>query len=159
MKIATLCLLVNPNEQSVLLGMKKRGWGQDKWNGFGGKPEINEDIMNAAIREVKEEVGVNVKSIKDAGTLHFKEVGKDGELTIHLFWCEDWDGVPVETEEMKPQLFSFDRIPYDEMWVYDKYWIPLVLDGSKIDAEFIFRKDGGEETLVSYEVKAIGSVG
>jgi len=33
--------------------MKKRGFGQGKWNGFGGKVEPNESIEQAAIREMK----------------------------------------------------------------------------------------------------------
>jgi len=28
----------------MLLGLKKRGFGKDKWNGFGGKVEANESI-------------------------------------------------------------------------------------------------------------------
>ena len=41
--------------------MKKRGFGMGKWNGFGGKVELNETIYNAAERELKEEC--NIKPI------------------------------------------------------------------------------------------------
>jgi 8-oxo-dGTP diphosphatase / 2-hydroxy-dATP diphosphatase len=34
----------------VLLGLKKKGFGKGKWNGFGGKVEKNETILEAAIR-------------------------------------------------------------------------------------------------------------
>lgn len=47
-KILTLVLIKKPNE--VLLGYKKRGFGVNKWNGFGGKVEANESISQAAIR-------------------------------------------------------------------------------------------------------------
>lgn len=43
---------------SVLLGLKKRGFGTGKWNGFGGKVEPGETIRQAAIREMKEEAGI-----------------------------------------------------------------------------------------------------
>lgn len=36
--------------RQILLGYKKRGLGASKWNGFGGKVEINENIVDAAIR-------------------------------------------------------------------------------------------------------------
>lgn len=42
----------------VLLGLKKRGFGTGKWNGFGGKVEANENIRQAAVREMKEEAGI-----------------------------------------------------------------------------------------------------
>ena len=32
-----------------------------KWNGFGGKVEPNENILQGAIREVQEECGVDIK--------------------------------------------------------------------------------------------------
>lgn len=38
------------NSTKVLLGMKKRGFGVDRWNGFGGKVEANETIVEAAKR-------------------------------------------------------------------------------------------------------------
>lgn len=37
----------------VLLGLKKRGLGVDKWNGFGGKLEPGETIEEAAKREMQ----------------------------------------------------------------------------------------------------------
>lgn len=55
-KLFTLMLISN-NEQ-ILLGMKKRGFGMGKYNGFGGKVEAAESIIDAAIRETKEECGV-----------------------------------------------------------------------------------------------------
>ncbi len=34
----------------MLLGLKKRGFGAGKWNGFGGKVNPGEDIVDAALR-------------------------------------------------------------------------------------------------------------
>lgn len=50
-QVFTLILVVNHDEQ-VLLGLKKRGFGAGKWNGFGGKVEEGESIKNCAIRSV-----------------------------------------------------------------------------------------------------------
>lgn len=47
-KILTLVLVHNAKQ--VLLGMKKRGFGVGRWNGFGGKVEQNESIVEAAKR-------------------------------------------------------------------------------------------------------------
>ena len=47
----------------VLLGRRKRGHVnmRGKWNGFGGKVEAGEDILEAAIREVREETGIETE--------------------------------------------------------------------------------------------------
>lgn len=47
-KLLTLVLVVRPGR--VLLGMKKRGFGAGKWNGFGGKVQQGETIEEGARR-------------------------------------------------------------------------------------------------------------
>ncbi len=47
-KITTLVMVTN--ESNILLGLKKRGFGSGKLNGFGGKVEPNESIEEAAKR-------------------------------------------------------------------------------------------------------------
>lgn len=44
----TLVMIRNGNQ--FLLGLKKRGFGVGKWNGFGGKVDQNESIEDAAHR-------------------------------------------------------------------------------------------------------------
>ena len=47
-KLLTLLFVLKPGK--VLLGYKKRGFGADRWNGFGGKVQQGENIEEAAIR-------------------------------------------------------------------------------------------------------------
>ncbi len=47
-KLFTLLFVLRPGQ--VLLGMKKRGFGKGRWNGFGGKVHKGESIEEAAIR-------------------------------------------------------------------------------------------------------------
>lgn len=47
-KLFTLIIVIHGDE--ILLGWKKRGFGVGKWNGFGGKVEPGELIINAAKR-------------------------------------------------------------------------------------------------------------
>ena len=47
-KLLTLLFVLRPGQ--VLLGMKKRGFGKGRWNGFGGKVHQGESIEKAAIR-------------------------------------------------------------------------------------------------------------
>jgi len=49
-KVMTLTMILKHDE--MLLGMKNRGMGKGKWNGFGGKVERNETIDDAAIRYI-----------------------------------------------------------------------------------------------------------
>lgn len=38
------------NHHTILLGLKKRGFGLGKWNGFGGKVIAGETFTQAAVR-------------------------------------------------------------------------------------------------------------
>ncbi len=42
MKLVTLCLPIDEQKRQVLLGLKKRGFGQGKLVGLGGKVEPGE---------------------------------------------------------------------------------------------------------------------
>ncbi len=52
----TLCLLKKDNQ--ILLALKKRGFGEGKYNGIGGKIEENETPEFAMIRETEEEINI-----------------------------------------------------------------------------------------------------
>src|SRR3990167_1450258 len=98
LKKATLCFLVREGE--ILLGLKKRGFGQGKWNGFGGKVE-EETIEEAMIREMQEEIGVTPKVFRRVATLNFYfplESGFGQEVVV--FIADDWEGEIKESEEM-----------------------------------------------------------
>ncbi|KAF9519147.1 hypothetical protein BS47DRAFT_1288729 [Hydnum rufescens UP504] len=70
----TNAFVINEHSSEILLGFKKRGFGVNKYNGFGGKVEPNETAMEAARRELKEEAGIDAP-LEHCGTLLFKSVG------------------------------------------------------------------------------------
>ena len=47
-------------QHRILLGRKKRGFGADKYNGFGGKINAGESFRQCAVRELYEESGIRV---------------------------------------------------------------------------------------------------
>lgn len=143
-KQATICLLIKQenSKTEILLAMKKRGFGAGFYNGPGGKPDKGESIENAAIREVKEEIDVDIQlsDLEKVAVLHFyfSEDKKDWDQDVHVFILRKWKGSPKESEEMKPEWFQEKDFPYDQMWEDDPDWMPEVLSGKKIEAWFVF---------------------
>lgn len=135
--INTICLIQKGDE--ILLGYKKKGFGQGRWNGFGGKIEPNESIEAAAKREVKEESGLDAINIEKFGILEFGFDKKpDLEIEAHVFKCKDFEGELIESEEMASKWFPIREIPFNKMWDDDKYWLPLFLEGKKFKGKFLF---------------------
>ncbi len=144
MKQATLVFLIRevPGEKELLLAMKKRGFGQGKWNGVGGKLDLrkDKDILETAERELKEEVGIKAKILERVAILSFYfPYQKKWNQNVYVYFAKNWQGEPKETEEMRPKWFKFSELPFDEMWSDDKFWLPKVLAGEKVKAEFIFK--------------------
>lgn len=122
----------------VCLAMKKRGFGEGKWNGVGGKLEAGETPHQAAVREAEEEMGIFVESSKKVGEIEFSFCHKpEWNLRVHMFICDKWKNEPGESDEMSsPQWFSVSDIPYGGMWVDDQVWLPRVLAGEYIQGAF-----------------------
>lgn len=152
-KIETTLLLLK-KENQILLAMKKRGFGEGKFNGVGGKIEANETPEMAMIRETQEEILVTPTEYTKVGIIEFIEYfkGSKANIIFHLFVATNWVGEPQESEEMKPQWFDIDNIPYDQMFKDDKYWMPYVLEGKKINGFFEFDEDWN---ILSYNIDEI----
>jgi 8-oxo-dGTP pyrophosphatase MutT (NUDIX family) len=141
---------------NILLAMKKRGFGANRWNGVGGKLEAGETIEQALIRETQEEIFVTPIDYVKVAELDF--YGKDPEtnepwqMFVYAYLCTKWEGEPTESEEMKPEWYKKNSIPYDDMWQDDEHWLPQVLEGKKIQATFYFDE---KDDLKSYDIKEV----
>ena len=154
----TLVLVRDTEQRLVLLAMKKRGLGQGKWNGAGGKREEGESVEEAARRECEEEVGVKLEkgSLKHRGVLEFRFVDRpEWNSECHVFTC---DGVSdeqrrqvAESEEMRPQWWDEKSIPYDDMWCDDRIWLPRIIEKDEANLHYRFWHSAETSQIVRYE--------
>ena len=159
-QLMTLSIVTEDNR--VLLGMKKRGFGAGRWNGFGGKIETGESIEESAKRELFEEVGITPIRSEKVGIINFNfsEAGHQ-PIEMHVFRIEEFSGIPVESDEMEPDWFHYNEIPYQQMWVDDIEWLPFVLTGKKFIANFILDKPATKEyasNIVNFNVDAVSEL-
>lgn len=126
------------DENRVLLIEKKRGMGSGYHNAPGGHIELEETKLEAAIRETKEETGLDISDIKEVGTLYFQF--KDGIRMIgYVFFAYSYSGEMIdECDETRPFWCDLDKLDYSMMWEDDKLWLPLALEGKKFEGYFVF---------------------
>lgn len=141
-RVETTLLLLREGNR-ILLATKKRGFGEGKFNGIGGKLKDGESPEEAMIRESKEEIDVLPTKYEKMAVLDFIEYykGEKENVIMHLYVATEWDGEPKESEEMCPMWFDVEDIPYDRMFVDDSYWLPFVLKRKKFNAFFEFDED------------------
>lgn len=121
----------------LLLIHKKRGLGEGYYNAPGGHIEEAETSAEAAIRETKEETGLDIHDPEYRGTLRFQF--DDGIREIgYVFFSYGAEGELRESDETVPFWCDKDKIPFDNMWEDDPLWLPGALEGRKFDAYFIF---------------------
>ncbi len=70
-----------------------------------------------------------------------------------VYTCNNWQGEPVETDEMRPEWFPLEQIPYEHMWDADKRWLPMILKGETFEATVVFNADGS--ALKKFESKPV----
>ncbi len=147
-----LTLTIIHQHPKVLLGMKKRGFGVGRWNGFGGKVNPGETVERAARRELQEEAGIEVEFLEKAGLIDFQFSGNPEILEVHIFRTNNFLGEPKESEEMMPQWFHVNKLPFASMWPDDIYWMPLFLKGKKFKGRFLF---GGSDVILKKELTEV----
>lgn len=143
----SLCLLTRTTgagRREVLLGMKKTGFGKGKYVGPGGHIEPGETAAQAAVREVREESGLEVEpaDLRDLGLVTFRFPFRPAwDLSVAVFGAERFAGEPAESDEIAPQWFPTDALPLAQMWDDARFWLPQTLDGTYLDAEIFYAED------------------
>ena len=103
-----------------------------KYNGLGGKVEPGEDIVAAALREVREEAGVDLVHTRLRGTISWPGFGSDGEDWFgFVFTADRWTGeVGTANDEGVLEWVPLSRLlAFDlPLWPGDRHFLPLVFD-------------------------------
>lgn len=99
--------------------------GHEIWNGAGGWVEEGETFEQGVIREIREEIGVEV-SKEDLKKGY--EYLYDG-IPFTAFTVSKWEGEPKCNEESIREIkwFIFKEISFDQMIADNKDWLPKVL--------------------------------
>ena len=101
--VGTLCYLWDRDSDRVLLVRRDARPDDDhfgKVNGLGGKLEVGEHVVAGMRRELHEEAGIEVTSLKLRGTITWTDFGpRDENWLGFVFLADAWQGDPPESNE------------------------------------------------------------
>ncbi|MSU74763.1 8-oxo-dGTP diphosphatase [Candidatus Kaiserbacteria bacterium] len=141
MKIATLVIITRGNQ--VLLGLKKDGSeiGEGTLNAPGGKVESGETLLECLVREVFEEVGIELDPLKaERRAIITFHAGGIPNFEVHVYRTSDFIGEPHETKSMVPDWYDIDTLPVYDMLESDHTWFLRAVRGEKFRANVYYRK-------------------
>jgi len=99
-------LLIKRNKE------KREKWGFD-WGTVGGKIEMGENSREACLREVKEEIGLEIE--EDLNFAFFEEKSKeDRDLIVHFFYSVSVDEnteIKLNKEADEFRWFNVENLP------------------------------------------------
>jgi 8-oxo-dGTP diphosphatase len=158
MKLATLCYVMDKKTNSTLMiyrNKKQNDYHKGKWNGLGGKFEPGESPEECAIREIEEESGLKVKSVKMRGFITFPLFDGTDDWYVFLFTADEFvrkdsfgEGDLIDSPEGKLEWIPNEKLTEINLWEGDKIFIPWLFEDKFFSAKFNYKN--GE--FVDYKV-------
>ncbi|MBR4934199.1 MAG: NUDIX domain-containing protein, partial [Clostridia bacterium] len=125
MKNTSLCYIEKNGAYLMLHRVKKENdINRDKWIGIGGHFEFGESPEECITREIKEETSLTAKKLSYRGIVTFV-YGDEGEY-MHLFTCEDFDGIPCECDEGVLEWVPKSKLRELDLWEGDFIFLDLL---------------------------------
>lgn len=136
-RLMNMIKIQNPNTNQVVVldKVKKEGW--EGLTFPGGKVEENESLMAAAIREAKEETGLDIENLKFVGFITW--LGKEYKDTGLLYETSDYKGELVA----KNREGNLSWIDYEEF---------KKMDGMSLSMDKILKIYEGEYKEIFWDI-------
>lgn len=129
--LATLAYVLSPDGRQALMIHRDRRPDDahlGKYNGLGGKLQVDEDVIACLRREIREESGLECDDIVLRGTISWPGFGKHGEdWFAFIFRIDRWHGeLRRENPEGTLEWIEIDRLLELPLWEGDRFFLPLV---------------------------------
>lgn len=150
MKLATLCYVMHDDKTLMIYRNKKENdYHEGKWNGLGGKFEQGETPEECAVRELKEETGLDAVNPLFKGIITFPMFDTKEDWYVFLFVIKEFTGELIDSPEGELAWIENDKLPALNLWEGDKIFIPWLFQDKFFSAKFNY--ENGKFTGYSVE--------
>jgi len=150
MKLATLCYVMKDDKTLMIYRNKKENdYHEGKWNGLGGKFEPGETPEQCAIRELKEETGLDVIKPHLKGFITFPLFDKVEDWYVFVFVIKEFKGELIDSPEGHLEWILNNKLNELNLWDGDRIFLPWLFEDKFFSAKFDY--EDGKFTRYSVE--------
>lgn len=121
------------------------------WTGLsfpGGHVEPFESFADGAIREVKEETGLEIRNLRQCGVIHWVHRTRPDRYIVFLYKTSDFSGELIsETDEGRVFWMSLDKLKAMNLSKNFENYIPMFTDDKYNELYGLWSEDEQDEVI------------
>lgn len=133
-------IIMNQKKEILLIERKNKLKGSGRISGATAFCKEDENTLDACLRAAEEETGLKISNPVHMGYLNMAL--SVGNLRGHVYLATQYEGEIKETENNKPYWQKTKGMPFKQMSVDYKVWLPHLVKGTHFDYYIIGNKQG-----------------
>ena len=145
-ELTNMVMIENPDNGQVLVQKRVKYWTGVTFPG--GHIEKGESFTQSAVREVKEETGLDIKNPKLCGTVHWCHKDTDERYIVLLYKATEFSGELVDKTD-EGEVFWINKEDFKNYQLspnFDTYLKVFLSDDN--EAFGLYNKDGDDEMII-----------
>ena len=145
-ELTNMVMIENPENGQVLVQKRVKYWTGVTFPG--GHIEKGESFTASAVREVKEETGLDIKNPKLCGTVHWCHKDTDERYIVLLYKATEFSGELVD-KTGEGEVFWINKEDFNNYQLspnFDTYLKVFLSDDN--EAFGLYNKDGDDEMII-----------
>ena len=139
-------MIENPENNMVLVQKRVKYWTGVTFPG--GHIEKGESFTDSAVREVKEETGLDIKNPKLCGTVHWCHKDTDERYIVFLYKTNEFSGTLLDKTD-EGEVFWINKEDFGKYKLSPNFSTYLKVFLSDDNEAFgLYNKDGDDEMII-----------